>query len=186
MDIILYGYFISHTVVVFIMGSQTIIPAAWVPTPLRELRYWYADIAQDPLVHPERPANQLSWFRSMVFCEVFFQLPVALLALVAFHHSVMGRGDQKLRRWRLPILAYGIHTATTMVPVLGELYMWPTADPSDISQILSDATWPTVITPLNKLTLYGFYVPFLIFPFLLIWRLLPLFSNAANDRRKDQ
>ncbi|RKP06681.1 transmembrane protein 6/97 [Thamnocephalis sphaerospora] len=168
------------------MDSQALLPPHWLPAALRDMRAWYAETMQDPLMHPQRPAEQLVWFRAFVTCEIFFQLPLMILALYAFHQCTRTGNDQVLRRWRLPLFAYAVHTATTLAPTLGELLVWPTADASDIAALRGDAAWPVVITPAAKLTLFGFYLPYLFFPLLLVWRLLPLFNDTAAEQRKKQ
>ncbi|RKP25343.1 transmembrane protein 6/97, partial [Syncephalis pseudoplumigaleata] len=121
-DRLLLGYFLTHLPATLLIDVQAVLPPAWIPSLLRELRAWYAYTMEDPLMRPDRPADELVWFHAMVVCELCFQLPIMLVAVQAFWPCYV----KKLRRFRVPLLAFGVHTATTLVPVLAELYAWPT------------------------------------------------------------
>ena len=75
------------------------------------------------------------WFRSVVWGEICLQLPFFFLAVKALY-------DRDEAAFRVPFVIYGAHTATTMIPILGE--------------ILGSATAPT------RLALI--YLPYLLFP----------------------
>lgn len=54
------------------------------------------------------------WFRSFVWCELLVQLPFFFAAAHAYAFG---------RRWvRAPMLMYGAHAATTVVPMLAEFW----------------------------------------------------------------
>lgn len=54
-----------------------------------------------------------TWFVSLVWFELLFQLPFFFVAIYAY----LSRS-----KWiRIPLIVYGIHTATTLIPILGEI-----------------------------------------------------------------
>ncbi|GAB4814052.1 hypothetical protein N2152v2_001098 [Parachlorella kessleri] len=53
------------------------------------------------------------WFKSLVYTEIFLQLPFFFIAVYAY---------LKRRNWiRIPAIAYGSFVSATMVPILTEL-----------------------------------------------------------------
>ena len=62
----------------------------------------------DPLME-----HQPVWFKSFILFELLFQLPFFFVGYHAFYHG---------RNWvRIPGIAYGVHTATTLIPILAEI-----------------------------------------------------------------
>ena len=54
------------------------------------------------------------WFKSLILFELLFQLPFFFVGYHAFYHG---------RNWvRIPGIAYGVHTATTLIPILAEIF----------------------------------------------------------------
>lgn len=72
-------------------------------------------------------------------------------------------------RWiRMPALIYGVHTATTLVPILGDILFGPNSGP-------------------HSLALAGIYIPYLIVPALLAWRMAACenpFPSRKSIKRK--
>ena len=57
--------------------------------------------------------HQPVWFKSLILFELLFQLPFFFVGYHAFYHG---------RNWvRIPGIAYGVHTATTLIPILAEI-----------------------------------------------------------------
>lgn len=81
----------------------------------RRLLDWHVANTGDPLMNhvaPGRPPFP-AWFRALVLGELLLQVPFFFVAIYAF---------VRRRKWiRLPALAYGVHTATTLLPILLEL-----------------------------------------------------------------
>lgn len=109
-----------------------------------------------PLQCKHRP----SWFRALAWSEVIAQLPFFFVGLYGFSFC---------KEWiRTPALVYGLCTATTLLPILGEL-------------ILTDNT------EFNKGVLLGFYLPYLIMPLSIALRCLSrqqLFLPPTKDVNK--
>ncbi|KAI8055728.1 transmembrane protein 6/97, partial [Syncephalis plumigaleata] len=161
-DYLLFGYFLSHIPASLLIDTQVVLPPSWIPSFLSELRAWYAYTTGDPFMRPDQPAGAFDfvWFRGMVVCELCFQLPLMLLAVQIFcpwtkqasanASTAYPVRVRNLRRWRVPLLAFGVHTATTLVPILAELYAWPTVNSSTTADAAA--------------LLYSFYVPYLLGP----------------------
>jgi EXPERA (EXPanded EBP superfamily) len=155
------GFFASHIVFTLIVDVQAIAPPSWVPAPLRRLLAFYAATFKDPLMRWPTPV----WFRSVVGCEMAFQLP---FFFVACHQLVRGRasktGSNRLSYpgwFRNACVAYGAHTATTLVPILAALVSSPDNTPSE------------------KAALVSLYAPYLVLP------LGILYLACANDDDDD-
>lgn len=100
------------------------------------------------------------WFQALAWTEVALQLPFFFVAAYAFARA---------REWiRTPSIIYGLCTATTLVPIFGELYY---------------ANSPEY----NKYILLGFYVPFFVVPLAIAVRALRrprLFQAPVKDSFK--
>ncbi|KAI9597710.1 transmembrane protein 6/97 [Syncephalis fuscata] len=188
-DRILLGYFLTHIPASIFIDAQALLPAIWVPLFLKDLRAWYAYMLEDPFMRPDRPTDQLVWFRAMIACELCLQLPIMLLAVQAFWPWSFAVSKQtatnyvdNIRRLRVPLLIFGVHTATTLVPVLAELYAWPTTTSglSGSASYTDGTPHKLPISVQSKAILYSFYIPYLVGPLLLVWRLLPLFQDAIS------
>lgn len=72
---------------------------------------WYCTEFRDPFMLREPGAP---WFLSFLVCELFFQLPFFFAAVRALwtgrEHSI-----------RIPGIIYGVHVATTVIPLLAEI-----------------------------------------------------------------
>lgn len=105
------------------------------------------------------------WFRSLVWTEIFLQLPFFFYALRCFV-----KGDQRVRK---PAAAYGFSVATTLVPILAELAF------GEQAQLLSLE---------NRLTLVGFYLPYFFVPLWIgTWMLVdnaPFSSSGSGKKAK--
>ena len=129
------GFFASHIVFTLIVDVQAILPPFWVPAPLRSLLAFYAATFNDPLMKWPTPL----WFRSVVMCEMAFQLPFFFVACHQIARepnpsssSSSSKGLQYYPGWfRNACVAYGAHTATTLVPILATLVSSPTNSPAE-------------------------------------------------------
>lgn len=105
------------------------------------------------------------WFRSLVWTEIFLQLPFFFYALRCFV-----KGDQRVRK---PAAAYGFSVATTLVPILAELAF------GEQAQLLSLE---------SRLTLVGFYLPYFVMPLWIgTWMLVdnaPFSSGSGKKAKK--
>lgn len=117
-----------------------------VPGFMKEAGAWYAAEFHDHLANP--PLAPV-WFKSVLWGELVLQLPFFFVAVYAW----CTKSD-----WiRLPAIAYGAHTATTLVPILGDFLF---------------NTGPEVLftQPSQRYLLAGIYFPYLLMPVLIAWR----------------
>ena len=100
------------------------------------------------MTHPTEP-----WFTSLVSLEILFQLPFFFYAVNSLLRNNYGPYFRPL------CMVYGASTATTLIPIL--------------ASISSDSN----ITTNEKGVLFGFYLPYLIFP---LWlTIISVFDEAA-------
>ena len=104
-------YFLSHIPITLFIDSQAILPGRWFPALPVDLLGWHIETNHDFLMRT-RP----DWFRSLVFVEVLLQLPFFVVA----SRALLARTEA---RFRAAFVVYGAHTATTMVPILGEIIL---------------------------------------------------------------
>jgi len=101
---------------------------------------WYLGWTNDPIMR--HPPH---WFQAIIAAEVVFQLPFFFVAVYAF----LTRAN-----WiKTPVLLYGAHVPTTVFPLLGT-FLAPDAP----------------LTPEQLRYLLALYVPFILMPLLLVWR----------------
>ncbi|KAF8061061.1 tmem97 [Scenedesmus sp. PABB004] len=146
-DFLCVLWFATHIPITILLDSQSVLPPhllALVPHQLRDLLQWHIRTNGDHLVRrspprsraaaaaprrahapaPKRPpacrrrAAQVRdnpvWFVAFVWCELALQLPFFFVAIYAY---VTGAN------WvRVPAIAYGVHAATTVVPMLADIW----------------------------------------------------------------
>jgi hypothetical protein len=151
------GFFASHIFASVLIDSQAILPPAFVPSALRRLLSWYAQILNDPLM--TKP-QEILWFRSLICCELLFQVPFFFVACYFLKNSSLTSYPET---FRYACIAYGAHTATTMVPILATV-----ATNQEASQ-------------LEKAVCLAVYLPYLIFP---VWILLLASRSSPIDSKR--
>ena len=130
-------YFATHIPITLLIDAQG-VSSAFHPQACKDLLAWYTKEFGDFLM-----ASPPQWFRSVVACELLFQLPFFFVAVNGFWY---GKNSM-----RLPCLVYGAHVATTLVPILDAFAYAPH------------------LTSEQKTTLIGIYSPYLLVPLLLVW-----------------
>lgn len=138
------AFFASHIPITLCVDGQAFLPRSLYPAAIRDVLDWYTATFSDNLM---RPPNYDVWFSSVVACEIVFQLPFFAYAVYALldQTRVNGRGG-----FRTACLVYGSHTATTLIPILATIATDPETD------------WT------QRATLFGFYLPYLMFPLWLV------------------
>ena len=137
-------FFGSHIPITLLIDGQAVLPPSLYPRPLRDLLAWYASAFRDGLM---TPGSHPPWFRSLVACEVLLQLPFFVYATrVIWNRGGGGGGGGGGGAFRPLCVAYGSHTATTLIPIM--------------ATVASDGT----TTMGEKVVLLGLYLPYLIFP----------------------
>ncbi|KIZ02554.1 Transmembrane protein 97 [Monoraphidium neglectum] len=80
------------------------------PQFAKDLLQWHIKTNGDHLVR-----DNPTWFVTFVWCEVCIQLPFFLIATYAY---IAGKS------WiRIPAIMYGVHAATTVLPMLAEFHL---------------------------------------------------------------
>lgn len=119
---------------------------ALIPPAVQELGAWYAAEFRDHLANP--PVAPL-WFKAITGAEMALQLPFFFVALYAW----ATKGN-----WiRLPLIAYGAHVATTLVPIF-------------VEQALATGGAVTFDAPEQRWRIMALYSPYFFIPLLLMWR----------------
>ena len=90
-------YFVTHIPATMLIDAQVVLPPRVVPTFARNALRWHISTNNDVLM-----AHQPAWLRSLVMCELVFQLPFFFVAI-----SALRRRDEGAKGW---LLAYGAHT----------------------------------------------------------------------------
>eukprot|EP01134_Creolimax_fragrantissima_P004334 CFRG4334T1 len=144
-DAVCLIYFITHIPITCVIDSQAMFPSEYYPEWALDLTKFYISEFNDPFMS-KLPA----WFQSFVACELFFQLPMFFIAVYGYWNRC---------NWlREPLMIYGTHVTTTMVPICYEL--WKNTD----------------LSVNAKLILACFYGPYLVIPLLITIR---MFCNAV-------
>ena len=101
-------FFATHIPATILCDSQALVPARFVPKFARSLLEFHVETNHDPLME-----FQPVWFKSLIVFELLFQLPFFFVGFHAFYHK---------HNWiRIPGIVYGTHTATTLIPIVGEI-----------------------------------------------------------------
>ncbi|KAL1919839.1 uncharacterized protein VTP21DRAFT_1770 [Calcarisporiella thermophila] len=133
-------YFVSHIPITMIMDLQALYPPHLVPSALKELSLWYIKTFRDPFMSGVAEGG-FYWFLSFLYCEAIYQLPFFFWATWAIWTDYPKR--------HLPLLVYGTHTSTTVIPVLFEVVFNPAHNLlfKEIAVLLSFYT-PYLVIPL--------------------------------------
>ena len=160
------GFFSSHIVFTILVDSQVVLPPSLVPQVLRDLLAFEVETFNDPIMRNARDKDTMLWFQSMVWLELLCQLPFfcwAVYNLLLFNDkhnnassSTSSNNNNQIIAYYYPdsfrtaCIAYGAHTATTMIPILATL-------------LLGDNNNAT-ITIGERIMVTGLYLPYLLFP----------------------
>jgi hypothetical protein len=144
------AFFSSHVPITLLMNGQTVLPEALFPAALRGILPFYSSQFNDTLMAP--PFD--SWFQSFVVCEVLLQVPFFIYAVRCLLNWQTTDGSGF---FRTACLIYGAHAVTTLIPILAETLF------NDVNTIS------------EKCILFGFYIPYLLFPAWLVY------IAATND-----
>ena len=129
-------FFISHIPITILIDSQA-LGSSYHPPAAVALCQWYVTTLQDPLMRP--PCHL--WFRTMVACECFIQLPFFVIAIRQLCSTKYS--------WWFPSLSllYGAHVLTTMLPILTELWTSTEIETMALKCILTCIYAPYAIFP---------------------------------------
>ncbi|EFJ29615.1 hypothetical protein SELMODRAFT_91736 [Selaginella moellendorffii] len=148
LDVGLAIFFALNVPLVLFVDSTAVLPMSCFPAAIQALVRWHIRTSGDYLMRDKPP-----FFLGLVFCEIFVQLPLYIANAIAFYYG---------KPWgRTTGIIYGVHTATTMIPILFDILC---------SQV------PT------KFQLFSIYVPYLIIPLIVLVRLMPYTYPFAKKR----
>ncbi|KAJ3263162.1 hypothetical protein HDU77_011196 [Chytriomyces hyalinus] len=116
-DLAMLSYFVLHIPLTLLFDAQFLAPeftrSHW-PAFLLDAVQDYLRDSNDFLVK-----LQPAWFMSFLTCEMLFQLPLNLIMV----HALATDAPHT----RTTGIIYSVHTATTMVPILTEVFLGPGA-----------------------------------------------------------
>mmetsp|Transcript_43797 Transcript_43797/g.106212 ORF Transcript_43797/g.106212 Transcript_43797/m.106212 type:complete len:223 (+) Transcript_43797:3-671(+) len=185
-------FFISHIPITLLVDGQGALSRLY-PNFLRSIVAWYTTVFGDvlmkasPTMEDEDQDNLTTttascpknwWFKSIICCELLFQVPFFFVAIhiMRAYSKKNEENEQKQRSkskdltssssssttttkdydcypgwFKTLCLLYGSHVSTTLVPILATFVM------------------STEMTPLQKLITVSIYSPYLIFPTALLY-----------------
>ncbi|KAI0308243.1 hypothetical protein B0F90DRAFT_144369 [Multifurca ochricompacta] len=124
------------------------------PQALASHSSWYVSMSGDPLIGGAMGIfgnqSELSWFKSFLYLEVLFQLPVFVI-------GAHGLWRDSRRIYGLLVL-YGASTCTTTLACVATVINTPTTSAATIAQQVIS------ITPEQRAMLLSSYVPFFVIP----------------------
>ncbi|RCH96345.1 Transmembrane protein 97, partial [Rhizopus stolonifer] len=120
---------------------QAFCPPEYVPQVLVDLLNFYKNTYKDPLMGSTEP---MYWFLSFIAVEILIQLPFFFVACYGLLK------DSKYIR--LPLVVYGAHVSTTVLPTIVEVMLNP------VHALDNKERW----------ALFGFYFPYFILPLIML------------------
>lgn len=154
MDLFYFVFFLFHIPSTLLVDCQGILPKQFVPKPLQAIPPWYVGMSGDPLMGGAmgilENGSDLAWFKSFMYLEALFQLPVFVIGARGLWRDSPGI-------YGLLVL-YGASTATTTFACLATFINTPTTSAATIAQSVIS------ITPQQRVMLLASYVPFCIVP----------------------
>eukprot|EP01119_Soliformovum_irregulare_P004106 TRINITY_DN15113_c0_g1_i1.p1 TRINITY_DN15113_c0_g1~~TRINITY_DN15113_c0_g1_i1.p1 ORF type:complete len:167 (-),score=8.41 TRINITY_DN15113_c0_g1_i1:49-549(-) len=108
--VLMKWYCILHVFISLFCDAQAIAPASWYPHQVRSVVHdWYVPLFKDPFMSTPTP-----WFQSLIWAEMTVQSAYIIAGIYAFSTH---------KNWiRMPSILYGVHVATTMLPIFGEIF----------------------------------------------------------------
>ncbi|KAK7052314.1 putative membrane protein [Favolaschia claudopus] len=155
LDLVYFGFFVSHIFASLCIDFQALYPPALVPSFLRVFANWYLEMSNDPFLNVMfgRDNDPLIWFKSFLFLEVFFQFPTFFIA-------ARGLLNDSRKNYVL-MLVYGASTTTTVWPCLWTLLAIPGPSPAALASGIATLTFE------QRAMLLSSYVPFCLLPLLM-------------------
>ena len=118
LDLFFFIFFLVHIPTTLLCDAQAIYPSFLQNETLLSNVEYYTFLTGDHLMKSALPNSQnLIWFKSIIFMELFLQVPYFCFALKGLWFDQLG---QDLHR--VLALAYSSHVMTTVVPLLGEFW----------------------------------------------------------------
>jgi len=154
MDLFYVIFFLMHIPTTLLVDCQAIWPKQLVPTFAQAIIPWYVRMSGDPLIGGVMGLlankSELAWFKSFLYLEALFQLPVFVLGargLWLDSHGIYGL-----------LVLYGASTCTTTLACVATVLNTPTTSAATIAQKVIS------ITPEQRVMLLSSYIPFFLIP----------------------
>ncbi|KAI9460438.1 transmembrane protein 6/97 [Boletus coccyginus] len=154
LDLLYFVFFMIHLPASLLLDCQALYPPSLVPSFMTALPKMYTQFSADPLISGAMghtgESNNFIWFKTFLFVEAFFQVPVFILGM---------RGLWKDSRLiHILMLAYGASTATTTLPCVAVLLSTPTTSAQTIAAGVQS------VTASQRFQLLSSYIPFFLLP----------------------
>ncbi|KAI0257101.1 transmembrane protein 6/97 [Lactifluus subvellereus] len=154
MDLFYFIFFLMHIPTTLLVDCQAIWPKQLVPEFVQAIIPWYVRMSGDPLIGGAMGLlaneSELAWFKSFVYLEALFQLPVFVL-------GARGLWLDSQEIYGLLVL-YGASTCTTTLACVVTILNTPTTSAATIAQKIIS------ITSEQRVMLLSSYIPFFLIP----------------------
>jgi len=154
MDLVYFIFFLVHIPSTLLVDCQAIWPKQFVPNFVQDIPIWYVGMSGDPLVGRAMGiignGSDLAWFKSFMYLEALFQLPVFVLGANGLWRDSPGIYGL--------LALYGASTCTTTLACIAMIVDTP------ITSAATFAQKTISITSEQRLLLLFSYVPFFIIP----------------------
>ncbi|KAH9044450.1 transmembrane protein 6/97 [Lactarius pseudohatsudake] len=156
-DLFYFIFFLVHIPATLLIDCQAIWPKHLIPESLQLLPPWYVGMSGDFLIGGAMGilgnGSGLAWFKSFLYLEALFQLPVFVIGAYGLWKD--SRGIYGL------LVLYGASTCTTTYACVAAILDTPTTSAATIAQSVVS------ITPAHRVMLLSSYVPFFLIPLFL-------------------
>ncbi|KAI9460617.1 transmembrane protein 6/97 [Lactarius psammicola] len=181
-DLFYFIFFVVHIPATLLIDCQAIWPKQLVPKALQLLPPWYVGMSGDPLIGGAMGIfgneSELAWFKSFLYLEALFQLPVFVIGAYGLWKD--SRGIYGL------LVLYGASTCTTTFACVAAILDTPTTSAATIAQRVVS------ITSEQRALLLSSYVPFFVIPLFLavdmavrLQKLASVGIRALESSKKD-
>jgi len=181
-DLFYFMFFVIHIPATLLIDCQAIWPKEFVPKSLQLLPPWYVGMSGDPLVGGTmgicNNGSELAWFKSFLYLEALFQLPVFVIGAYSLWRD--SRGIYAL------LVLYGASTCTTTLACIAAVLDTPTTSAATIAQEVVSVTLE------QRVMLLSSYVPFFVIPLFLavdmalrLHKLASVGIRALESSKKD-
>jgi hypothetical protein len=181
-DLFYFIFFVIHIPATLLIDCQAIWPKELVPKFLQLLPPWYVGMSGDPLIGGAmgifNNESELAWFKSFLYLEALFQLPVFVIGAYGLWRD--SRGIYGL------LVLYGASTCTTTFACVAAVLDTPTTSAATIAQKMVS------VTPEQRAMLLSSYVPFFVIPLFLavdmalrLQKLASVGIRALESSKKD-
>ncbi|KAH9982934.1 transmembrane protein 6/97 [Lactifluus volemus] len=154
MDLFYCVFFLIHIPSILLVDCQVISPKRLVPGFVQSIIPWYVRLFGDPIIGGTMGlfanGSELAWFKSFIYLQILFQLPVLFLGAHALWLD--SRGIYGL------LVLYGTATCMIALPCIATIINIPTTSDMTISRNAIS------ITPAQRILLLSIYVPFFVIP----------------------